>query len=179
MQSIMVWMRSALCAAGALIGVAIGSATVHAQCRLCSGAPVAAKPKTAMRPLHIDIETTLDFSIAAHMHRSAGSIEVDSHSGARRISGGLVGLGGSALRGTVTLTGEPFARVNVTMPRTIKLVSTRGDKADVSDLRTTLSLDPALDGDGRLVFSFGGRLSVDEAATGNFHGQVHISAEYQ
>jgi hypothetical protein len=175
----MVWARYLLCTLCVTIGAVIDAAPAPAQCLLCASAPPTAKPKTPIKPLHIDIETILDFSVAAHINSGTGTIEVDSRSGARRVSGGLIGIGGSALRGTVTLIGEPFARINVMLPRLIKLVSNHGDKADVTDIQTTLPLDPALDADGRLIFTFGGRLSVDEDATGSFHGQVHISADYQ
>jgi Domain of unknown function (DUF4402) len=152
----------------------------HAQvaCLLCTDAPVsaAAAPNTA---LHIDIQTTLDFSTAAHTAAGSGTIEVDAKSGERRISAGLIGLGGPALRGVVTLTGEAFRRIAITMPRSILLSSTLGAKAEVSNIQTTLSPDPMLDANGSLIFSFGGTLSVLGEAAGDFHGQVRISADYQ
>ncbi|MFM9853187.1 MAG: DUF4402 domain-containing protein [Sphingomonadaceae bacterium] len=175
----MVWSRLSLSYLCLLTAVAFDPAAVSAQCLLCAPTAVAPKPKTAQRPLRIEIDTILDFATAARLNSGAGTIDVDSDGGGKRISGALVGLGGSALRGTVVLTGEPFARVTIMMPRQIKLTSTQGTKADVTDIRSTLPLDPALDADGRLMFSFGGRLSVEGGATGSFHGQVHISANYQ
>ncbi len=158
----------------------LGTATpARAQitCLLCADAPVvAAAPATA---LHIDIQTTLDFSTAAHTAAGSGTIEVDAKSGERRISAGLIGLGGPALRGVVTVTGDPFRRITITMPRSILLGSTLGAKAEVSNIQTTLSADPMLDANGSLIFSFGGTLSVVGEAAGDFHGQIRISADYQ
>ena len=148
-------------------------------CLLCSVPVEAAKSSKAMRPLRVDIDTALDFSLAAHTNVGSGSIEIDPQTGERRVNGGLVALGGSSMRGVVSVVGEPFARLTVTIPNSIKLVSTRGDKAEVVDIKTSLSADPMIGGDGRLSFSFGGRLTVENGASGSFQGRIHINVEYQ
>jgi Domain of unknown function (DUF4402) len=147
-------------------------------CQLCSARPEDAAQAQPVRPLKIDIETALDFSTAAHTDIGQGNIQLDPVTGQRRFSG-LVGLGGSALRGMVTITGEPFRRVRIELPQTIRLNATMGAKADVTDIRSTLGPDPMIGADGRLVFWFGGKLSVLDAAAGEFHGRIHISADYQ
>jgi hypothetical protein len=145
-------------------------------CQLCAAQPAAqAKPA---RPLNIDIDTALDFSLAAHTDVGAGSIELDARTGERRFMG-LIGVGGPALRGVVRITGEPFRRVRIELPATIRLNSTMGAKADVTGIRTTLGPDPMIGADGTLTFHFGGRLSVIDDAAGEFHGRVKISADYQ
>lgn len=145
-------------------------------CQLCAPTPNAsAKPP---KPLKIDIETTLDFSTAAHTRIGSGTITVDPRTGSRAFSG-LVGFGGPALRGTVTITGEPFRRVRIDLPATIRLNSTMGAKGQVSDLRTDLSPSPMIGADGRLMFSFGGKFSVLDEAAGDFHGRIQITADYQ
>jgi Domain of unknown function (DUF4402) len=163
-----------------LLSLAVAShVTAQSACQLCSApakAPNANKPK---RPLHVDIDTSLDFSLAAHTQVGAGSIEIDPKTGERRMIGGLVALGGSSMRGTVNVEGEPLARVTVTVPTSIKLNSTRGDKAEVTDIQTSLPADPVIGADGRLTFSFGGRLTVQDAAVGQFHGRIHINVDYQ
>jgi Domain of unknown function (DUF4402) len=154
------------------------AAPVRAQtaCQLCT--PVAPIGSPTI-PLHIDIQTTLDFSIAAHTEVGSGQIEVNAQTGERRVTGGLIGLGGPALRGVVTLTGEPFRHVAISLPITIQLMSTQGARADVANLQSTLSPDPTLDANGQLVFSFGGTLTVVGEAAGDFHGIVRITADYQ
>jgi hypothetical protein len=145
-------------------------------CQLCAVDPApAAKPA---RPLKMDIETTLDFSTAAHTRIGSGTVTVDPRTGSRSFMG-LVGFGGPALRGTVIITGEPLRRVRVEMPAVVSLNSTRGAKAEITDIRSDLSPDPMIGLDGRLAFSFGGKLNVRDGAAGDFHGRVQIRAEYQ
>lgn len=149
-----------------------------AQCRLCAPAGET-EAKAPSRALDIQVETALDFSRAAHGRGTGGSIAIDERSGARALSGGLVDLGGIALKGVVRLTGEPFARVRVSLPPSIGLTASGGGGAQVVDLRTDLPADPALDGTGRLDFAFGGRLVVSGGASGDFRGRIPIVAEYQ
>jgi Domain of unknown function (DUF4402) len=148
-----------------------------AQCQLCATPSAAAT--TPARPLKIEISATLDFSTAAHTDSGEGTIEIDPRTGARRVSGGLVALGGMALKGTVRLTGEPFRHVRVTLPTTIVMHSTMGATADITAITADISSDPALGADGTLAFSFGGKMTVRGGAAGDFHGQIQITADYQ
>ncbi|AYJ86628.1 DUF4402 domain-containing protein [Sphingomonas paeninsulae] len=148
-----------------------------AQCRLCAPSTAAAASAPS-RALTIEIETALDFSRAAQSGRGSGSIAVDEHSGARSVNG-LIDLGGMALKGTVVLTGEPFRHVRISLPASIRLSASEGDGADVVDLRTDLSPDPALDASGSLKFSFGGRLIVSSHSSGDLRGRISIAADYQ
>lgn len=147
-------------------------------CQLCVARPEQAAQAQPAKPLKIDIETALDFSTAAHTDMGQGSIQLDPATGQRRFAG-LVGVGGAALRGMATVTGQPFRRVRVDLPRTIRLNATMGAKADVTDIQSTLGPDPMIGPDGRLVFWFGGRLTVTDNAAGEFHGRIQISADYQ
>ena len=88
-----------------LLLLAAAPASAQTPCRLCAphGDTVEAAPE---RPLTIEVEAGIDFSrvaVAGH----GGAIEVDPASGARRVSGGLVDLGGLSLTGSVRLSGEP------------------------------------------------------------------------
>ena len=155
------------------------SGAESADCQLCVAQEAEPTPPVQRRALRIEIDSALDFSLAAHREVGEGSIEVDSVSGARRISGGLVGLGGPALRGTVRMTGEPFSRIKIDFPKSLQLRSSGGATATISDIRTTLSADPMIGRSGELVFSFGGRMTVSNGAAGDFQGRFAISAEYQ
>jgi hypothetical protein len=162
-----------------LFAIMMMAAPATAQsCQLCTARPDVAAQAQPTRPIKIEIETALDFSTAAHTDLGQGHIEIDPLTGQRRFSG-LIGLGGSALRGMVTITGEPFRHVRIDFPRSIRLNATMGAKADVTDLRSTIGPDPMIGADGRLVFWFGGTLSVIDDAAGDFHGRINISAEYQ
>lgn len=153
-----------------------GTTAVAQACQLCEAAP--AKDKAKLRPLTVDINATLDFSTAVHTSRGAGSITIDARTGRRHIVG-LVSLGGPALVGTVTITGEPFARINVDLPSAILLNSNLGATADVTQIRSDLPPHPVIGQDGRLVFTFGGRLTVRDGAAGDFRGRIPITADYE
>lgn len=157
--------------------IPMSGATAAAQaCQLCTSGP--AGPKAALRPLTVAIETALDFSTAVHTSRGSGSIAIEARTGRRQMIG-LVALGGPALVGTVTITGEPFARIVIDMPRTIMLNSNLGATADVTEIRTDLPPHPSIGSDGRLVFTFGGRLTVRNEAAGDFRGRIPVSADYE
>ncbi len=160
-----------------LLGLLVpGSA--GAQCRLCSAGAPRVHDAAPARPLSIEIDATLDFSRVAQ-GRGGGSIDIDERSGARAVRGGLVDLGGLALKGSARLSGDPGRHVRVEMPPSIPLTSSEGGRALVTDLRTDLGPDPTLDASGQLSFSFGGRLSVSSGASGDFRGRIAIVADYQ
>jgi Domain of unknown function (DUF4402) len=168
-------LRLLVLAAGFL---ASGSALAGPDCQLC--APTTPLEKAIpRRALHIEVDSLLDFSTAAHRDAGDGAIEVDPVTGLRRVTGGLIGLGGPALKGVARLTGEPFARVKVDVPRMMMMRSTTGAVATISNIKTSLSSDPALGGDGTLTFSFGGRMVVADGAAGEFHGRFPIAVDYQ
>ena len=154
-----------------------------ADCQLClsKNDPKNDKAQNAAprRVLRIEIDSVLDFSSVAVRTQGSGAVEIDSHSGMRRVSGGLIGLGGPALRGTVRVTGEPFARIAVRLPNSLELRATSGATARISQIETTLSPDPVIGANGELTFSFGGRMTVIDGESGEFQGRFPISAEYQ
>ena len=71
-------------------------------------------------PLRVDVETQLDMGRVA-VGAMGGEVEVDPVSGARRVRGDVVDLGGFALTGVVTVRGEPGAEVRVILPATVDL----------------------------------------------------------
>ena len=160
--------------------LSLGAAPVHAQCQLCASPGGATTALPAQRALTIEIEVGLDFSRAAHLSQNGGgNIAVDERTGARTVRGALADLGGMAFRGVVRLSGQPFARVGVTLPTKITLVASDGSTADVMNVRSDLPADPQLDANGQLRFGIGGRLIVSGGVAGDFRGRVPITAEYR
>lgn len=149
---------------------------VLADCRLCTS-PDSKAAADRGRPLTIDVEAALDFSRAAGT-RTGGSIVVDEKTGQRQVAG-LADLGGFAIKGSVRLTGEPFRQVRVNIPASVRLYAPDGSSAEAVDVRTDLPPAPSLDGNGVLVFAFGGRLVVAGSASGDFRGRIPIVADYQ
>lgn len=163
---------------GALMLV-LAAPAAHAQCSLCAGGRAPAEADAPARPLSIDVETGIDFSRVAIASPAGGTVEVDAASGQRRVSGGLVDLGGLGLTGTVRLTGEPGRGVRISLPDRIVLTAPDGATAEVHDIVTDLPPAPRLGPDGRLHFAFGGRLRMQGHAAGSFRGRIPIVADYE
>lgn len=152
-----------------------------AQCLLCAkdggtlGGAHAAERDT---PLHVEIETQLDFSRVA-VGAMGGEVTIDPATGARRLSGQLVDLGGYAVSGVVMVRGAPGAELRVELPASVDLESTSGGRARVTGLVTDLRGVPRLGPDGRLRFRFGGRLRLDARDDGDYRGRIPVTVEYQ
>jgi hypothetical protein len=150
-----------------------------AQCLLCAPDKLtSAAAREAAVPLRVEVETRLDMGRIA-VGAMGGEVAVDPVSGARRLSGDVVDLGGFALSGTVTVRGEPGAEVRVILPTSVDLAGGHGRTARVTGLITDLSAAPRLGPDGRLQFRFGGRLQLAGADDGDYRGRIPVTVEYQ
>ncbi len=150
-----------------------------AQCLLCAqdkdGAIAARRAEV---PLRVEVETQLDMGRVA-VGAMGGEVEIDPASGARRVRGDVVDLGGFALTGVVTVRGEPGAEVRVILPASVDLEGGHGRTARVTGLVTDLSAAPRLGPDGRLIFRFGGRLQIAGLDDGDYRGRIPVTVEYQ
>lgn len=150
-----------------------------AQCLLCAAKP-GNQPTAPSVPLTISVETTLDLGRAAHLTRNgAGTITLDPQTGARTVSGQLADLGGLSLKGTVRLTGAPFAAVVISLPSKVQLTAPDGSTADIMNISADTPANATLDAQGRLTVSFGGRLLVNGGAAGDFRGGIPVTADYR
>jgi hypothetical protein len=157
--------------------MAVGPA--QAQCRLCAPGSDTQSAAAAL-PLNISVDATLDLGRAAQTVRNgAGTINLDARSGARTVAGTLADLGGMAMKGTVRLSGAPFAPVTVSLPSRIQLIAPDGSTADITEIRTDIGANAVLDAQGRLSVNFGGRLIVTGGAAGDFRGRIPVTADYR
>lgn len=157
-----------------------GAPAAAAPCLLCAqdgtASPVSAR--NSETPLRVEVETQLDMGRVA-VGAMGGEVEIDPASGARRVRGDVVDLGGFALSGTVTVRGEPGAEVRVILPTSVDLQGGHGRTARVTGLVTDLSAAPRLGPDGRLQFRFGGRLQIAGLDDGDYRGRIPVTVEYQ
>lgn len=130
-------------------------------------------------PLRVEIDSEVDFGIAAQSGVAGGTIELDPATGARRVTGGLVAVGGNWFTGRARITGEPFAFVRIELPTSVKLNARRGNKAVAADFTANVPPVATLDANGQLVFSFAGRLQVALGEEGDFKGRFAITADYE
>ncbi|WP_432768574.1 MAG: DUF4402 domain-containing protein [Sphingopyxis sp.] len=160
--------------------LALAGSPAAAQCLLCApdAGASSVSARTTATPLRVEVETQLDMGRVA-VGAMGGEVEIDPRSGARRLRGDVVDLGGFALTGVVTVRGEPGAAVRVMLPATVDLESGHGRSARVAGLVTDLSPDPRLGPDGRLVFRFGGRLQIAGLDDGDYRGRIPVTVEYQ
>lgn len=161
-----------------LLPLADGAAAQDA-CILCAPSDGDAAPdQPAERPLTIEITTDLAFSRMALTGRGQGSAVIDPQTGARRVAGNVVALGGMAVRGSGRITGTPGRAVRVDIPQRIVMSAGSGATAELESLVTDLPAYPVLDASGVLEFSFGGELRISGDAGGVFRGRIPISVDY-
>lgn len=142
---------------------------------LLSASAFAAEPG---RPLTIEITSNLEFSRLAMTGQDDGQAQIDARSGGRRVSGGLLGLGGITVQGRGRITGTPLRTVRIDLPASVQMTTPGGGRAELTGLTTNLPDFPTLDANGALEFSFGGKLNVRAGGGGNFRARIPISVDY-
>lgn len=168
---------SALITVTAALAVPSG-ALAQGACRLCDGSGPVVPQARPPRPLHIVIDTSIDFDRMALIDDRGGAAEIDPLTGQRRLSN-LLDLGGIAMRGTVTIRGEPNRAVRVDLPDEVVMHAPGGRRVELRNMRSDLPALPRIGSDGALRFSFGGRIDVDSDDVGNFRGRLRIRADYE
>jgi Domain of unknown function (DUF4402) len=149
-------------------------------CRLCTPSDATEQAHVTREiPLTLEISTKLDFSRAALSGAGGGAIELDPVNGTRRVDGGMIDLGGSALAGAAVVRGEPGRAVRIDMPTSARMTSSTGGVVEIAGLRTTLTSNPRLDQSGKLEFAFGGKLLVRGNVSGTFRARIPITAQYE
>ena len=129
------------------------------------------------RPLHIEIESGLDFSRLALAGRGDGKAEIDPQTGEKRLVN-MIDLGGMSYQGRARITGEPLRPVRIELPPRVELNSPGGAQAELTDFVTDLPPVAMLDENGMLSFNFGARISSQGARGGNFRGRINIRVDY-
>ncbi len=150
-----------------------------AGCDTCASADITfPSDEQARVPVRVVIEANLNFSKVAARAGGSGSVTV-APKGGRVVSGALADLGGMGMSGIAHVTGTPFARLRIDFPKSVSLRSTTGAVAEIVDIQSDASSAPMLDANGRMSFSFGGKLLVKGRVSGSFRGQIPISVEYE
>src|SRR5690606_35491517 len=161
-------------AAAIALSSAASVAAGTSSCELCLGS----EARGAERPLHIVLESGLQFSRLGLVDRFDGGAEIDPRTGEKRVDGNMVDLGGMSYQGRVRVTGEPLRPVRIELPSRVQLRSSGGGEAELSDFVTDLPPGATLNENGVLEFSFGARLSSRGALGGDFRGRVAIRVDY-
>ncbi len=146
------------------------------ECILCGAS--GSTQSAGERPLQIEITTNLAFSRLALTGKGEPTVNIDPATGQRRTSSGIVPLGGMSFQGRARITGEPGRAVRIVMPRVIRMSSSSGGSAELSQIETDLPPWPALDANGVLEFSFGGEMRVEGGAGGVLRGQIPNTVDY-
>lgn len=147
-----------------------------AQCRLCSAGSSMSGQTGSDVPVHLEVETSLDFDSVVLLGSAGGTATLDPN-GTRTTTGGLQGLSSRAMIGEVVIKGEPYRSVRIDLPPRIDLFGTKGSLS-ITRISSDLASAPRLDADGRLRFKFGGELFISGDAEGQYRGNVPITVEY-
>jgi Domain of unknown function (DUF4402) len=129
-------------------------------------------------PLSVEIIGPLSFSRVILGNQPEGSVTIDPATGNRIVAGGLKDGGGLSLRGRAKVKGEPFSAVVISFPNRVEMRSTSGAIAQLVGFETNVSGVPVLDGNGELIFDFGGRMEVKGRISGAFRATIPISVSY-
>jgi hypothetical protein len=167
-------LASSLAAAALLAGVPSGAS---AQCRLCSTPTTQPQTVGESEAIRIAAEATLDFDRLVLLGPGNGSATI-SPSGERSASGSVATVSARAMVGSVRIHGDPGRTVRVQMPPQVELYSLNGARITIDDITTDLPSLPKLDSAGNLEFQFGGRLTIDGGAEGDYRGDVPIDIDY-
>lgn len=164
-----------------LLGVAAAAmaapVAVPAQCRLCDTPTTEREDLAEIGGIELDIETSLDFDRLILLGAGRGSATLRPD-GSNSVTGAVGDISGRAMVGSAAVRGEPGRPVRIDLPRLIELHSLSGGRVTIDDVITDLAPMPRLDGSGRLLFRFGGRLQVTGDAEGDYRGQIPITVEY-
>ena len=130
------------------------------------------------RALSVEIDSGLTFSRLALAGKGHATAEIDPVTGQKRVTGGLIDLGGNAVQGRARIVGTPNRAVRVMLPSSVTMTAPGGGTAELRDFTTDLPPWPVLDASGTLEFSFGGSLVLQGSAGGALRGRIPISVEY-
>lgn len=153
------------------------AAPARAQCRLCEQ-PTTQRPEAEPKgAISLQVETGLDFDRLVRIAPGEGSATL-LPDGSRQVSGTIVAISGKAMVGHVRIRGEAGRSLVVELPERVELYSVGGSRITIDEIVSDLPASPRLNGGGVLTFRFGGRLTVDGEAEGEFRGDVPITVEY-
>ena len=159
---------------------ALGAPGAAAQCLLCETDVTAAAVKPPASGLTVEIVSGIDFSrLALVTAGQGGTATIDPQTGQRVVTGALIGLSGIPVQGSVLIRGAPNQPVQVAFPTSATLSTTGGGSIQLTGLTTTLKPNPRTEKDGTLRFTFGGRLMVNGASSGDFRGTIPITVDYR
>jgi hypothetical protein len=164
-----------LAAAGAV--ALYGAVPVRAQCRLCDTPTTMRDAPGADRQVSLQIETAISFDRLVLSGAGDGSVLIRPD-GSTSIQGAVAEVSPRAMVGSAVINGEPGRPVRVELPTRIVLRSIGGGEIEFVDVISDLPAVPKLDGNGRLMFRFGGRLRVRGDFDGEFRGDLPITVEY-
>lgn len=130
------------------------------------------------RPLHIEIESGLQFSRLALRGRGDGAAQIDPQTGEKRVDANMIDLGGMSYQGRARVTGEPLRPIRIELPTRVTLRSPEGAEAQLTGFVTDLPPVAMLDENGALTFNFGARISSHDGRGGDFRGRIAIRVDY-
>ncbi len=141
---------------------------------------------TVLRPITVTKNADLRFGTVVRPATGSGTAVVAAATGARTVTGGVVGLtsGDTPQAAQFTVDGEGGSSVSITVPATFTLTSgaaslTVTTSNNLTGAANAQTLSNALGAAGTLVFRVGGSVPVaSTSATGLYTGTLTVTAAY-
>ncbi len=167
-----------LVAAGLVVPASLSAQQAGAApCRLCSADSIEGINARPAAPLHLQVETRLDFDKVV-FEGKGNALFALSPGGIARLSGAATATGARPMPGSVLIRGEPGRAVRVDLPANVRLHGAGNGAMSIDRLVTDLPAFPRIGDDGTLSFRFGGDLQLSGDGDGSYHGTVDIIVEY-
>lgn len=138
---------------------------------------------TIYRPIAISNPTDLVFGTIVRPRTGSGSVVINASTGARTVSGGVVGLSAPPpSRALFTVTGEGGQAFSVSMPTILLMLGTGAGILPVvlsTTAGSTQVLSSAVGSAGTYSFGIGGTLPVSSTTrTGSYSGSFTVTVDY-
>lgn len=165
----------ALAAAGFAAPAAVRAQSAAAPCLLCTAGPADSLNARPAAPLHLQVETRLDFDKVVFAGNGSALVAL-SPDGITRSTGAATGA--RPMPGSVLIRGEPGRAVRVDLPGQVSLFGDGSATLRIDSIVTDLPPFPRIGADGTLLFRFGGDLRVSGEGDGTFRGTIDIVVDY-
>lgn len=167
----------ALTAAGLAVPAVGYTQASPAPCQLCSAVPAQALNARPAAPLHLQVETRLDFDRVVFGGTGSAMVAL-SPDGVASLTGAATATGARPMPGSVLVRGEPGRAVRVDLPGRVTLFGDGSGSLSIDSLTTDLPAFPRIGADGTLLFRFGGDLRITGDSDGAYRGTVDIVVDY-
>ncbi|MDB5456508.1 MAG: hypothetical protein JWP92_2093 [Caulobacter sp.] len=132
-----------------------------------------------IQPIVLTLGTGLAFGSVVRPGSGSGSVTINETSGARVVSGGVVGLTSTTSRAAYTVAGEGGETFSITVPSSFNLTGPSTIAVSLVSTATSGTISGSLGSAGSASFGVGGSLPVASSTpTGAYSGTFDVTVAY-